>query len=111
SAQTASSENERKPMLFTAKSTLGSVDSLLQAALGLDADKAIDDLATFEDHQRRNAVDAVIHGHVRVVVDVHFADFERTFVLFVESFDNRSNHAAGTATRSPKINKYRYGRL
>src|SRR6185436_15506533 len=88
---------------LSAQLALGGVDGFLEARLRLDAYKAIDDLAAFEDHERRDAAHAVVLGGAGSVVDVEFDDLCTASVLAGELLNHRGDLAAGTAPRSPKI--------
>src|SRR6185295_7520668 len=62
-------------------------------------------------HQRRNAAHAKLPGDLRAVVDVHFADFHGAGILTRQLVDQRSDHAAGTAPRGPKVDQHRFRRF
>lgn len=85
---------------------LGGVDRLLQAGLRLDADEAVDDFAALEDHERRDAADAVALGALRSVVDVQLHDLGGTGVLAGELLDQRGDLAARTAPGGPEVDQH-----
>ena len=87
--------------------SLRRVDGLLQACLGLNADKAIYDFAILEQHERGDAADAVALCGVWRVIDVELSNFDRPLVLAGELLDDGRNLAAGAAPRCPKIDEHR----
>ena len=55
--------------------------------------------------QRRDRVDAVLHSHALIIVNVKFTDFCFAIVIAGDFFDERGDHAARTAPCSPEIHK------
>src|SRR5437867_12640003 len=82
------------------------VDDFFQRILVGEADHLLDDLASLEQEQRRNAADAELEGRVRVLVHVQLADDDPAVVIARQLLHRRRQAAAGTAPFRPEINEY-----
>src|SRR5690606_21308392 len=65
------------------------------------------DLSAAEQHQRRDAADAVFRRRGLVLVDVHLRDADLSFVLARHLVEDRRDHLAGTAPLGPVIDENR----
>src|SRR5690606_3297810 len=61
------------------------------------------DIAALEQHQRRDAADAVLRGRLLVVVDVELGDLELARVVVGVVVQYRRDHLAGAAALGPVI--------
>ena len=86
---------------------LAGVDRLLQARLRLHADKPVDDFAVLENHERRDAADAVALSGMRSVVYIELADFDRALILACELFDHGCDLPARSTPGRPEVDKHR----
>jgi hypothetical protein len=92
---------------FSARSCLRGIDRVLQPRFRLDANKAVDDFAAFENHKRWNARDIILDGCALRIISIQLADFDSGRILAGQLFDNGSNHPARTAPRRPEVHKHR----
>src|SRR5574337_1270839 len=79
------------------------VDEGGQLGLGKRTDLRCLDVAALEEHQRRNAANAVFGGRFLVFIDVELGDLELATVLLGNVIENGSDHFAGTTPLSPVI--------
>src|SRR5260370_28027150 len=97
----------RSDLFFQALCGDRGVGGLDQRALGYGADDLFLHLATLDDEQVWNAADSVAAGRLRIVVNIHFHNFESAGVLAREVVDDRRDRAAWRAPRRPKIDQDR----
>src|SRR5512139_3307866 len=83
------------------------VDEGGELALGYGTDLGGFDLAVLEQHQCRDAADAVLGRRLRVLVDVQFGDLDLAGVFARDFLEHRADHLAGTAPLRPEIHQYR----
>src|SRR5262245_13450439 len=72
------------------------------------ADDSLLLLPTLENDERRDAADAVLLRHVRIIVHVHLEDAGLAVKLLGHRFHRRSDHPARTAPLGPKIYQNRF---
>ena len=77
---------------------------------GLDADDAVDFLAVFQDEQEGNGVGFEAGGGVGVFIHVEFGEAHPAGEVDGKFVEDRSDHPARPAPRSPKINEHRQRR-
>src|SRR5262245_24944531 len=82
------------------------IERFLKSSLRLHSNKPFNNFATLEDHQGRNAAHAIALSRAGAVVDVDLANLYRARVLRGQLLDDRSNHAARPAPRSPEVHQY-----
>jgi hypothetical protein len=76
----------------------------------LHAHRLIHQLPALEHQQCRDAANAEVPRHVRVLVHVHLGDHRLVLQLARERFDGGRQHAAGTTPLGPEIHQHRLGR-
>src|SRR5262245_2779756 len=86
-------------------------DPLLELLLRRGADLARGQLAALEDHQRRDRLDAVLGGGVRVLVDVELDDLHLAVERSRDLLEGGGDHPAGAAPFGPEVHHDRAGRL
>src|SRR5690606_21693169 len=65
------------------------------------------DIATLEQHQRRNAANAILGGRFLVIVDVELGDLELAGVILGDVVQDRGDHLAGATPFGPVIDQHR----
>ena len=70
--------------------------------LGSGADGLLHDFAFFHYHQRGNAHDTEAAGQLRLLIDVHLADFD-VLSLFGDLVQDRCYHLAGPAPAGEEV--------
>ena len=78
-----------------------------QGGFGNSANNGVNLLAALEDHQGRNAADAVLVGHVGVFVGVELEHLDLAVKFLGNFLDDRSHHPAGTTPGRPEIDQHR----
>src|SRR5262245_10213248 len=86
-------------------------DPLLELLLRRGADLARGQLAALEDHQRRDRLNAVLGGGVRVLVDVELDDLHLAIERSRDLLEGGGDHPAGAAPFGPEVHHDRAGRL
>ena len=81
------------------------VNGFLNLVLGLMAHKLFRDFSILKENDRRNALDPVFLGRVRVLIHVHFSDYDAVGIDNRDFFDHRAEHSAGPAPLGPKIDQ------
>ena len=81
------------------------VELPLQSRLRGETDDAFDDLATLEEHQRRDRHDPVALGDRRNVVDIELGNGDLLAPLPGEGVDDGRHLAAGTAPDGPEVDE------
>lgn len=71
---------------------------------GEEADVFIDDLAVFDEGERRDGLNIELCGEFAFIIDIDFGDFVFTFVFLSDFEKDGANHFAGAAPRCPEIN-------
>lgn len=74
-----------------------------QHRLRYSSNNRINELAVFEQQQARNRADVELHRYLRIRINVHFADFDSTFVLLGELCHDRRDDLTWSAPRRPEI--------
>lgn len=82
-----------------------------QFVFGLVAGYAFDRLSVFEQDERWDAHDAILHEHVGVLICVAFDDFSFSFPFFMKLVNNGGNHFAWAAPYGGEVNQYGECRL
>lgn len=83
------------------------VNKCRQLGFGQGADLGAGHIAVIEDHQGRDAADAILGGSVRIRIDVHLADLQLAVVLISQLCEDRRNHLARATPFGPEV--YQYG--
>jgi hypothetical protein len=65
----------------------------------------VDDLAPFENEQRGDGADAILHGDAGVVIDIDLGDRGLAIILVGEFIDQGGDGAARTAPRGPEVDE------
>ena len=79
----------------------------LEFRFGVDADQAINFLATVEDQDGRDGRDPQAARGILVLVGVHLADLDLALEFARELLDRRCEHPARAAPWSPEVNHHR----
>src|SRR3989344_5601737 len=83
------------------------VDERRQLRLGDGADLGGLDAAVLEQHQGRDAADAIFRRSLGVLVDVELGDLELAVVFPGNFFEHRRNHLAWAAPLRPVVDQHR----
>lgn len=73
--------------------------------LRLRADNLIDELAVFEDQERRDAANVELRGGARILVNIQFRDLVSTIRFGSQLIENRREHATWSTPFGPRINQ------
>jgi hypothetical protein len=80
---------------------------LRQRCLGQGPDDAIDLDTVLEHDHGRDALDAVAQSVLVVLIGVDLRHDDLVLVVVGDLFENRSNHATGSAPGSPEVHQHR----
>ena len=70
--------------------------------LGLGTDGLVYDVAIFQNHQRGNAHDAEAAGQLRLLIDIHLADFD-VLSFLSDLVQDWTYHPAGAAPAGEEV--------
>ena len=83
------------------------VNGFLNLVLGLIAHELFRDFSVLKEKDRRDTLDPVFLGRIRIFIYVHFSDRNTAGVGRCDLFDHRTEHPAGPAPLGPKIDQNR----
>lgn len=81
-----------------------SLDFVYESLLGGYAYLTVYYFAIFENQNRRDVADAVLHRNFGVGIDVNLAYYYFALIFFVQLLDDGRNHVARAAPFCPKVN-------
>lgn len=80
-------------------------DDLSDRCFRMIADELVDRVSVFEEEDSRDATDVKPGGRIRVLVYIHFINFQFSLVLAGNLLDRRSEQSAGAAPFRPEIDQ------
>lgn len=87
------------------------VERPFELRFGRHPHKTLRNFAILEKHESRDALNAVLLGHGRIVIDIDLPDLDSARILLGQLLDQGSDLPTWTTPRRPKIHQHSAGRI